>query len=503
MPPHINRTRYACQMKRPFPGWRMHRYTGPSTLLLAAFARLLTSMAHAEEGLPRPIGISPADLFTVQQSRPLEGFSLGVGALTQFLRLPDLGRVPRDDRVGHDLQVGGSLWDYLQIDLALPVRFYLRGPAEPGGVPDTRLQAGFDGLRLTSKLAIAGVHRRFDGAGLGMALLFQVDFPTAVPGARETTWRPGVVIDRRWVLDRGFRVLLAGNLGVALRQDDIGQLVKTSLTYGVAAKALLIPPWRVSLFVGVDGAFGVAPVLAHGGVNLFGGFQWFGRSCYAAYGTGGARLGEVAGTGWFVGAGFAKLWGGECRAQRGTRSDPAADGSSVDGGYRAFPALPDAIAGGRLPVRSAPRSSGTATLGLPGLPPSTLPLRRPGQEIVPAQWSPPGTSPATAGAADRPRCEGPALSRRQIEGFEYGQTLSEAADTAALLEGGHPDDFNFVPQYRRRFLKRVGERSWTLDPPPVKIADEQEVRCFVAGVSDGIAAFEKSELFWGKVTVAL
>lgn len=465
-------------MKSHSSGRRVHRSPVRHALFMAALARLLASVTHADEGLPRPTGVSPVDLFTVQQSRPLEGFSLGAGAVTQFSRLPGVGTIPRDDRVGHDLQVGGSLWGYLQIDVALPVRFYLRGPAGPGGTADTHLQAGLDGLRLTGKIAIPGVRRRFDGAGLGVALLFRVESPTAVPGARETTWRPGVVVDRRWVLGRGFRVLLAGNLGVALRQEDTGPLVKTSITYGVAAKALLIPPWRVSLFAGVDGALGVAPVRGYGGANLFGGLQWLGRRCYSAYAVAGARPGEVGGTGWFVGAGFARLWGGECRAQRGPRGAPERDGASY--------------------VRRH-----VETLVSSGPPPEALPLRKPGQWIVPAQWSPPAASPASSGAADRPRCDGAVLARRQAEGFHYGQTLSEAADTAATLEGGHPDDFNFVPESRRRFLKWVGERSWAVDPPRVTIADEEEVRCFIAGVNDGIATFERSELFWGKVTVAL
>jgi hypothetical protein len=116
-------------------------------------------------------------------------------------------------------------------------------------------------------------------------------------------------------------------------------------------------------------------------------------------------------------------------------------------------------------------------------------------------WAARGRDPW--GGAESPWCEEPALSRRRQEGIRYGLVLSEAADTAATLEGGHPDDFNFVPEYRRAFLRRVGERSWAVSPPMVTIADDQEARCFIAGVNEGIRAFQESEIFWGKVAEGL
>jgi hypothetical protein len=116
-------------------------------------------------------------------------------------------------------------------------------------------------------------------------------------------------------------------------------------------------------------------------------------------------------------------------------------------------------------------------------------------------WASRGPDPW--GSADSPWCEGAPLAPRRQEGYRYGYTLCEAQNNAATLEGGHPDDFNLVPEYRRPFLRRVGERSWAVTPPPVTISDEMELRCFIEGVNEGINDYQASEAFWGKVAESL
>ncbi|HYD82092.1 MAG TPA: DUF4157 domain-containing protein [Paucimonas sp.] len=117
-------------------------------------------------------------------------------------------------------------------------------------------------------------------------------------------------------------------------------------------------------------------------------------------------------------------------------------------------------------------------------------------------WAQRGDDPW--GTPESPWCESPeGRSRRRREGVIFGDTLCRAADNVAVLNGAHPSDYDFVPEERRPFIRRTGERSWVLAPPPVEIADPWELRCFISGVNDGITAYQEAEQFWGQIAEAL
>ncbi len=152
-----------------------------------------------------------------------------------------------------DLLGAISLWDRLEIGLALPVSYQLSDGLSLGAGTTAIAPAGVGDLRLVPKVKL------LEAFGLRLGAVAEVSAPTgaadAFLGSGGFSARPRLVAD--WAPLPAFRVLVNGGANLRAPQRLLNLVVGHEATYGAAVEGAL--PWAgLQLAAGVAGAVGLS-----------------------------------------------------------------------------------------------------------------------------------------------------------------------------------------------------------------------------------------------------
>jgi outer membrane protein OmpA-like peptidoglycan-associated protein len=201
----------------------------------------------------RPLG-APQDLVVVGQSRPLSHLSISGGAFLNFsldpLVLVAAGAQSKSkalsivgSRLQLDIMASVGLLDWVELGVDMPLVLAQGSDNLEAIGTEGFIQSFVPGdLRLTAKVAIPGLRRAPEDAGLGAALTFGLGLPTGVQEAfasdGETTYTPGLVMDYRFKSG----ILLALNTGFWLRPERqfAGVQWGNAATFGLGAEVPIL-----------------------------------------------------------------------------------------------------------------------------------------------------------------------------------------------------------------------------------------------------------------------
>ena len=201
----------------------------------------------------RPLG-APQDLVVVGQSRPLSHLSISGGAFLNFsldpLVLVAAGSQSKSkavsivgSRLQLDVMASVGLLDWVELGVDMPLVLAQGSDNLEAIGTEGYIQSFVPGdLRLTAKVAIPGLRRAPEDAGLGASLTFGLGLPTGVQEAfasdGETTYTPGLVMDYRF--DSG--ILVALNTGFWLRPERqfAGVQWGNAATFGLGAEVPIL-----------------------------------------------------------------------------------------------------------------------------------------------------------------------------------------------------------------------------------------------------------------------
>jgi hypothetical protein len=265
-------------------------------LWLVALAAMAPWKAHGGGPLP-PSSSSPEDLPRVILSRPPAGFTPTLAMSWQIGHEAASPTLAERLRLGLDFAVGMSIAGWFDVSAVLPLRLDFAG--EPSGT--------VGGVRLGARLAIPGARRKPRATGGGIALLFAVDLPAAgggdLPAAgggdARPTYRPGFVFDEqlnRWLL-------LAINLGTAIRPATDAQPLDLRFTAAAAAIVSIVPDAGISAFTGIEGDAPIVPLASDGSqvrADLFLGARWLSQCGFGIALSGGAEVRDFGSTSFFT-----------------------------------------------------------------------------------------------------------------------------------------------------------------------------------------------------------